>query len=58
MLGRHLLQNPEHLLDWEAWGHFSDCDDLVLIYNEACNLKEQIELCLSRIVFYYSYSNR
>ena len=44
--------------NWEAWGRFSDCDNLVLIYNEGCDLKEQIELCLSTIVFYYFYSNR
>ena len=24
------------LYDWEAWGRFSDCDDLVLIYNVLC----------------------
>ena len=34
---------PHHYYCWEAWGRFSDCDDLVLIYNEACNLKEQTQ---------------
>ena len=51
-----LFFSPQN--DWEAWGRFSDCDNLVLIYNEGCDLKEQIELCLSTIVFYYFYSNR
>ena len=29
--------------NWEAWGRFSDCDNLVLIYIEGCDLKEQTQ---------------
>ena len=41
--------------NWVSWGRFSDCDDLVLIYNEACNIKEQVKLCLPTIVSIYFY---
>ena len=38
--------------NWVSWGRFSDCDDLVLIYNEACNLKEEVELCFLRLYLF------